>query len=310
MPWSSPPHCCSPLPATPTQPVAGSPRASSSRPATGARPVAVERLAPVELREASSPYRGIESADVRAQHIDLPGTRSRSSSAASTTTAAGRLELADRRGRAPRPVQGRCRERQGDRHLRPCRARERAAAGLRRRRNHRGLQHARPLESLHRPAADLVRRLWRRPPRRQRLADRAPQTLRAPRFGPLRLGRQARRRGDDLRRLHRLRDRERRRRDDPAAAVADEDGEPANCQPQPRRGLRRRRRSGHRPADGLEHIAADENGGIYIVTSKRMVRVNHDPESGDLSPPGRRPTTPDRRSRRSASARGRVRRRR
>ena len=30
------------------------------------------------------------------------------------------------------------------------------------------------------------------------------------------------------------------------------------------------------------NIAADENGGIYIVTSKRMVRVNHDPASGDL----------------------------
>jgi hypothetical protein len=30
------------------------------------------------------------------------------------------------------------------------------------------------------------------------------------------------------------------------------------------------------------NIAADENGGIYIVTSKRMVRVNHDPRSGEL----------------------------
>ena len=40
------------------------------------------------------------------------------------------------------------------------------------------------------------------------------------------------------------------------------------------------------PATDLQtvsnNIAADENGGIYIVTSKRMVRVNHDPESGDL----------------------------
>jgi hypothetical protein len=31
------------------------------------------------------------------------------------------------------------------------------------------------------------------------------------------------------------------------------------------------------------NIAADENGGIYIVTSKRMVRVNHDPRSGELA---------------------------
>ena len=31
------------------------------------------------------------------------------------------------------------------------------------------------------------------------------------------------------------------------------------------------------------NIAADENGGIYVVTSKRMVRVNHDPETGDLN---------------------------
>ncbi|GIK77653.1 MAG: hypothetical protein BroJett022_13430 [Actinomycetes bacterium] len=31
------------------------------------------------------------------------------------------------------------------------------------------------------------------------------------------------------------------------------------------------------------NIAADENGGIYIVTSKRMVRVNHDPRSGGLA---------------------------
>jgi hypothetical protein len=31
------------------------------------------------------------------------------------------------------------------------------------------------------------------------------------------------------------------------------------------------------------NIAADENGGIYVVTSKRMVRVNHDPETGDLA---------------------------
>jgi len=31
------------------------------------------------------------------------------------------------------------------------------------------------------------------------------------------------------------------------------------------------------------NIAADENGGIYIVTSKRMVRVNHDPRTGGLA---------------------------
>ncbi len=31
------------------------------------------------------------------------------------------------------------------------------------------------------------------------------------------------------------------------------------------------------------NIAADENGGIYVVTSKRMVRVNHDPRSGELA---------------------------
>lgn len=31
------------------------------------------------------------------------------------------------------------------------------------------------------------------------------------------------------------------------------------------------------------NIAADENGGVYVVTSKRMFRINHDPKTGDLA---------------------------